>query len=473
MSKSVWIFVTIVILLAITPLHWADAQSSIFISKDSIEAYYPYGLFFNLSASSATEIEKVKLLYRTNGVTCQSSSAQHTMDITPATFVDVEWSWDFTQSGVLPPGAEIYWQWQIIGADGYVLLTDEQTFKVADDRHDWQKLTSGHVTVQWYQGSTSFGQGLLRLATQSLDRMASNAGVSPSGQIWLTIYPTAEEIRQVDISISEWAGGVAYPEYNSSIMAIAEQELDWANQIIPHELAHLVTDALTFNCLGMRLPTWLGEGLAVYAEGYTSQADHDLVINALNKNSLPPLRSLERGFSSNSGAAGLSYAQSGMVVTYLLSQYGSQLMSDLLASVQAGNRTDKALTMVYNKDTDGIDAEWRISLGYAPQPTLVPTSSSHTIVPTLALWTSSVKPSPSSTPPVTPASTIAPPTSTPLPAASPTPQDPHPAGNPADPLHNTAIISVYIVGFALVSAIFVVIVAIVLFIITRRRRSNP
>ena len=37
-------------------------------------------------------------------------------------------------------------------------------------------------------------------------------------------------------------------------------------QGVIHELAHLLVEEVTFNCFG-GLPTWLDEGLAVYAEG--------------------------------------------------------------------------------------------------------------------------------------------------------------------------------------------------------------
>ena len=86
------------------------------------------------------------------------------------------------------------------------------------------------------------GRSLVNIASQSLDRLASDAGVRPTGQIWITIYPTVEELQEVDIHTSEWAGGLAYTEYNSSIIAIGSDELTWASSVIPHEVAHLVTE---------------------------------------------------------------------------------------------------------------------------------------------------------------------------------------------------------------------------------------
>jgi hypothetical protein len=466
MKKHLYIFILFVILIELINPYSAAAQSAISINKDQIVSDFPNKLTFQLSASSSSDIQAIKLLYRTNGATCQSSIAQQSLNFTAAPTVDVQWDWDFTLTGVLPPGAEVYWQWEITDASGNKLITDEQSYLVNDPRHKWNLLTSGQVNLQWYEGNNAFGQTLLRIATQSLERMAKNAGISPTGQIWLTIYPTTEELLEVDIHASEWAGGIAYPEYNSTIMAIGEDQLTWAGSVIPHELAHLVTDAVVFNCKGIWLPTWLSEGLAVYAEGEISTDYHDMVIAALDANTLPPLRTLESGFSSVSEAANLAYAQSGMVATYMVDQYGSQKMSDLLASIQSGNLIDKALQAVYGKNTDGIEAEWRISLGYAPQPTQVSANTSRTTVPTLALWTSAAKASVTPTTPGT--ATPVPPIETPNPSPEPTIAATVTSITP-DPTSSKGIKSIYIVGIAIVTVILVAVAIIVLIIISRRK----
>ncbi len=420
MKRLLILFVSILILVCLLHPAPGTANSTLTISEDKIVSDFPNKLTFRLSLSSTKQIREIKLLYRTNGASCQSSVARQTIEFTPAASVAVEWEWDFTRAGVLPPGAEIYWQWQITDSDGDTQVTDEQSYLVNDPRHTWNLLTSGQVNLQWYDGNASFGRSLVNIASQSLDRLAKDAGVRPTGQIWITIYPTVEELQEVDIHSSEWAGGLAYTEYNSSIIAIGSDELTWASSVIPHEVAHLVTESVIFNCKGVWLPTWLGEGLSMYAEGPIDQIYIDMVTSALEKSELPPLRRLDSGFSSISSEASLSYGHSGMVVTYMIDKYGAQKMADLLEAVKSGQVTNKALQGVYGKDTDAMEAEWRISLGFDPQPTPVPTSSSKTAVPTLALWTSVVRPSatPTSLPTDTP--TILPPTETPEPLPSPT-----------------------------------------------------
>jgi hypothetical protein len=414
------------------------------------------------------------LLYRTNALTCQSSFAQQQVDFIQATDVETEWEWDFTRNGILPPGAEIYWQWEINDAEGNILLTDEQTFVVNDPRQTWNHLSAGQIYMQWYQGNLSFGQSLLEIASQSLKRLSDQAGIRPTGRIWITVYPSVEELQTVDIHTTEWAGGLAYPTFNSTIVAISPDELLWAGEVIPHEIGHLVTESIVFNCRGMWLPTWLDEGLAMYAEGSIPQGYMGAVITALKHNKLPPLRSLERGFSSDAETALISYGQSGMVVTYLLEQYSSQKMADLLAAIQSGLVINKALQAIYGIDTDGMDAEWRISLGYEPQPTLPPASPYQTTVPTLALWTSVIQltNTPTSLPTITPMlpkSTVTP---IPPPSQSPTlPVDSNTIGDTesAGQSHSsTAFLWIFIpVIIILLGGI-----SVSLFLIRRKRRTS-
>ncbi len=472
MKRLLVISVSILILICFLQTVPASADPSLNVLIDRIVSDFPNQITFQLSLISSVKIEEIKLLYRTNGASCQPAVAQQKIEFTPATSVEVAWEWDFTRAGILPPGAEIYWQWKITAADGTAQTTDEQTYLVNDPRHTWKLLTSGNVNVQWYDGNSSFGQSLVDIARQSLDRLSKNAGVRPTGQIWITIYPTVEELQEVDIHTSEWAGGLAYTEYNSSIIAIGRDELEWASSVIPHEVAHLVTASVMFNCKGVWLPTWLSEGLAMYAEGPIDKMYIDLVTSALEKSTLPPLRTLESGFSSKSSQASLAYGQSGMVVTYMIDQYGAQKIADLLEASKSGQGIGKALQRVYRKDTDALEAEWRISLGFAPQPTLQPTSSSKTAVPTLALWTSAVRPSATPTRLPTDTPTTIPPTETPEPLPSPTITNSSSDPSTIDPAGDLGIRVLTLMAIIFGALLLIAIIAIVLFIVLRRRRMS-
>jgi hypothetical protein len=400
------------------------AESSSFtIDNNFLAVIYPDSLIFHLTASSSGAIEGVALIYGTNGRSCQSSQTRQELTFRHDRHVDLSWNLEFKDFGLLPPGSEVWWQWEVITSDGGTETTPKNIQVINDKRVVWHTLQKNAIILQWQDGSPAFGTALMDLAEKSLARLVKDIGVAPTGEMWITVYPSASALQEAAHSY-EWTGGVAFPEYSSTMIGIRTDEMDWAAQVIPHELSHLVVDNLIFNCHGVAAPTWLDEGLAVYAEDQPDQADISLVKKALSQGELPSLSSLAAGFSAYSERASLSYAESSQVVTYLIKQNGAQAMGRLLDGLHSGETIDEDLKQVYGLDTDGLDAAWRVSMGYSSQAAPVQDlslASSPTTIPTLALSTSAVKPSlaPSITPSASlvPTVTLSPATVTPTPVA--------------------------------------------------------
>lgn len=402
--------------------------SSIEISQNTFELSFPRRIQFNVQASSTAPIDRVVLLFGTNGRSCQDSATRQEIDFDPEKEVSLEWEWDLRTARPLPPGAEIWWQWEIRDQSGNTLTSDKKSFVVEDDAFTWKSISRENITVYWVEGSRSFATKILDTALSSLKRLTDNAGVHPAGNIRLNIYPTIDDLKASLLYEPTWIGGIAFPEYGSLSTVIEPGEESWVAEVIPHELAHLVTGELTFNCYGAELPTWLEEGLAVYSENKRSLSDINLVKSALKKGTLEPLHDLTAGFSADPNEADLNYAQSGMVVAFMVETYGAEKMAALLASIGEGKQFSKALLEIYGMDTDGLDAAWRSSLGYsvATSATARPSEAvrpTHTPVPTLAIWTSVGQAVPSATATGTATSTLTPraATATVLPASTATP----------------------------------------------------
>src|SRR5262249_40378458 len=158
---------------------------------------------------------------------------------TPSASVDVDWQMDFKRSGVLPPGVQFWWQWEIHDDAGQQLLTDKQTGVVSDDNYTWKSLSQGGVTGTWSERSRAFGQQLLARAQAALARLDRQMGARPSGTVVLEDYPTTDAVRQALVYVPEWTGGLAYPAYNVIVVGIRPGEDAWAGQVILHELTHL------------------------------------------------------------------------------------------------------------------------------------------------------------------------------------------------------------------------------------------
>lgn len=410
----------------------APQQATLSVQRNAISLNFPTSLTFQLEATVSEPVAEVFLNYGANRRGCLAGFSRQSIDLSGGAQISAEWEWDFVQSGSLPPGAQIWWEWELILSNGDSLPVARQEFTLEDPRFTWQDLSKDRISVFWVQGNAAFGAQIAALAQHSLDRLEENLGISSQEPIRLTIYPSTDDLKGAFLYLSDWVGGLALPEFNNLIIAIPSDALTWAEEVIPHEIAHLVTGMRTANCLGVSLPTWLSEGLSVAAEGEQSQADRDLLLEKLAADDLPPLVALASGFSAHAGEAQLSYTQSGAIVFYLIDTYGPEKLDQLLTVIQSGKNANPALIEVYGLDTAGIDQAWRASLGYgeapiqsASTPTQPPTQ-----VPTLALYTAAVaiSPTPSATIPATKTPTHAalPPTSTPTapPSPSPTPSSP-------------------------------------------------
>jgi hypothetical protein len=353
--------------------------------------FFPQGILFYLKIDSDQVIEKAALRYWTNGQSCQTSGVVHQFSFDPAKSLDLNWEWSLSMSGTIPPGTVVYYSWEITDNLGNLTEIPAQSLVFNDDRHTWKSLVQGEITLQWYQGDQSFGQSLMAIITQSLDRLANQMGAQPQGSIWITIYPTVDEVREFLLQTYEWTGGVAFPQFGGIVTSIVSGEEDWAESVLPHEIAHLVVGAATFNCYGTRLPTWLEEGLAVFSENNLTQTDRDQVYEALKNETLPPLRALTQGFSEKSNLANLEYLQGGVVVDFMLTHYDRGNMSDLFAAIKNGFLIDEALLQTYGVDTNGLESAWRESLGL-PFSSVSSTDSpdsaqTSTPIPTFSLWT--------------------------------------------------------------------------------------
>lgn len=369
-----------------TPLH---AQENIQIANNTVRVNLPDTITFALTAESDDPLTQAVLVYGTNGLTCQPGGSRQPVAFESAGQIDIAWTWELKRSRTLPPGAEVWWRWEITDAEGNRSLTERQAAGLLDTTHNWRSLSRDGVTVYWYAGSTSFAELVLQEAVESLDRLVDEIGVPRLEAVQLWVYDSSAAVRAAIVNVPEWTGGVAFPDYGVTVIAAAPGQDEWTRRIIRHELAHLVVDARVFNCRGIRLPTWLSEGLSRYAERTDPSVELLPVRAALANGTLPPLRSLARGFSAYSNAASLSYGQSYAVVAFLIEAYGPQQMDLLLETMQAGQSIDAALMAVYGFDTAGLDVAWRNAEGYPATPTsaadALALAATPTLVATLAL----------------------------------------------------------------------------------------
>jgi hypothetical protein len=335
-----------------------EARDGLSVVSSSVQAEFPLQLSFNLSAQSDVEITDIRLHY----VVDQASFAQVTSEVyiefTPSSTVDARWTWDMRKTGGLPPGSSVDYWWTVEDAKGKAVETPSARIQFDDARYSWRSLTDGKVTLYWYEGEQAFARELMTSAQQALARLTEDTGAYLEKPVKIYIYADSSDLQGAMVYPQEWTGGVAFIRYDIIAIGIAPNDLDWGKRAIAHELAHLVTNQVTFNPYS-GLPTWLDEGLAMYAEGALQPQFSSYLNEAIDKNSLISVRSLSSPFSAYGGEAYLSYAESYSLVEFLITNYGQGKMLDLLHTFRQGSSYDTALKEAYGFDADGLDKLWR------------------------------------------------------------------------------------------------------------------
>lgn len=345
--------------------------NEITITANQAAVNFPETVTFQLVVDRPGAIAAAVLTYDVETDDCLTASAQAPVTVA-AGATEISWTWVMSRSGNPPPGARLWWEWTLTDQTGATLTTPRQALTFGDDRFAWQTVEAERIHLHWYAGE-EVGPLLLEAAVNGLARLQTDMGIELQREAQFYIYGSAEDMRQAVLYVQDWAGGVAFTEYNTILMgvppAIAES---WGTRTVRHELAHLVTAQFGRSCVGGGRPTWLEEGLAVYAEG---DPDPDVLADleqAIAENSLSPVRSLNGAFPAHDREAGIAYSQSYSLVAFLLERYGREKMQTLLLTLAAGEGYDDALEMVYGFNADGLEVAWREAIG-APARVIPPT----------------------------------------------------------------------------------------------------
>ncbi len=358
MTKKVGVLALIVCLfLVILSPSLAQAQSGLKILDSSAQTEFPSKLNFSLTAQSNVNITDIRLHYTVDQLSHAQVTSEVYIEFVPATIVDASWMWDMRRTGGLPPGSRLEYWWTVEDAMGDKVETAPVQLQFDDTRYSWRSLTEDEVTIYWYQGDESFARELMTTAQQALVRLAEDTGAYLEKPVKAYIYANAQDLQGSLIYPQEWTGGVAFTRHGIIAIGIAPNNLDWGKRAMTHELTHLVIHQMTFNPYN-DLPTWLDEGLAMYNEGVLGPQFTTFLSRAIAEDSLISVRSLSSPFSAYAEQSLLAYAQSYSLVEFLISNYGSSNMLELLNTFRQGSSYDGALRKVYGLDMDGLGTLW-------------------------------------------------------------------------------------------------------------------
>ncbi|MFP3975379.1 MAG: peptidase MA family metallohydrolase [Dehalococcoidia bacterium] len=351
-----------------TTLDLESNPHSIDLLSTVVQPDSPESLKFGVECEGESEIVDIELHYeilkRNSAVVCIWPDFERSRE------VQTSWTLD-TRKISLPPGAQIKYRWIVENVDGEVLRTKWGEFTFNDSRYEWQEVSGDKISILWYQGARDFAESLLNASEEALDRLARGVGAHLEKEAKVYIYANSNDLRNAMVFPQEWTGGVAFTDYGTIAIGISPSNLSWGMRALAHELTHLVIHQMTSGPFG-ELPTWLDEGLAVYAEGELRGDFRSALEQAISGKSLISLQSLSGSFPADPQEAILAYAQSYSIVNFLIQEYGSERISRLLQEFKEGSTPDEALREVYGFGTEGLERRWKASLGLGASVGVIP-----------------------------------------------------------------------------------------------------
>jgi hypothetical protein len=349
--------------LAIAPVGVRAAAPPVF-EPGVLSSSFPASVSWRFTFESATKPLRIELLTRLEGTELVFVSQPATSDVTQR----ADGSWVVAGSDVsrVTPNTAYHARLRVTTADG-VFLGPEASVLVADQRFVWQVRESDRLRLHWYEGDDAFARRALRIGEDGVTHAEDFLGVRLGGKVDIFVYADQAPFRDaIGPGSPENAAGVPFSSIQTFFALIRPEQIDssWVDDVVPHELVHLVLDAAIGP--GIDVPLWLHEGLAVYLSSGNTDADRRTVRDAVRDRTLVPLDGLAGDFPSDAGGARstAAYAEAVSAVDFMVRTYGQAAIARLVAAF-ATQGADAAFMSALGTDMTGFQVAWLASLDAA------------------------------------------------------------------------------------------------------------
>ena len=197
------------------------------------------------------------------------------------------------------------------------------------------------------------------LAEQALKTLSARYGFTPSGPIYIEIFPDHDDFAVRNLGLPGMIGALGacfghVVTLDSPKARSRPGEFSW-EATLWHELTHVVTIQMS----RQRIPRWLTEGISVYEEGRARpEWGRDMEVTfarAMDKGKVLKLRDLNAGFT-RPDTISLAYDEASLLVDHIVSTKGQQALNTLIRSFGDGIDSDAALKRAIAVDFDGLQA---------------------------------------------------------------------------------------------------------------------
>lgn len=180
----------------------------------------------------------------------------------------------------------------------------------------------------------------------------------PRARALIAIAPDARRFREwVGPSAPEWGAAIAVPDQQRIVLQGADAGSDAGDpiRVLRHELAHLALHEY----LGDLAPRWFDEGYASYCAHEWSRGEVLSTSLWLVWHGIPPLDSLDAGFTGDATRAEAAYALSYRAVAELASLDPERGLTLFFRYWKAGGSMDLAIRRAYGLTEAAFQDRWR------------------------------------------------------------------------------------------------------------------
>jgi len=249
---------------------------------------------------------------------------------------------------------------------------------LAQERPTRRVLGSERLQVFYWPRHEELARLALREGDDALRRLAGLLDTEPDERVEVHIVRSQAEFDELTgIDNKPWVLGRAFlpgvPDvpYRVVVKPMGKQRLP---ALLTHELAHVMLD-VAMDDAADRIPRWLHEGIAQYAEGELSRGDRQVIGSAALSDELLTIDELEGAFAGDREQVALAYAQSRTLVAYLSDQNPAEGISGLLDQLRRGREIRLALGLAFGRPVPEMEEEWLDGLRREYPGALLPPTS--------------------------------------------------------------------------------------------------
>jgi len=366
------------------------ANAATVIESQTVVNGYPQTLTFKVTARADTDITDVTLAYAITGR--GTSAIDKPKELTPARNLSAEVSLQVNSgSNYIPVGSDFTFHWEITTADGQTFVGPDEKFFYLPPGKDWQTVSNDFMTVYYHGDRLNLANAYLKSGEDTYERIGKQLYNITLRQLPVKVIMFADEAE------SDLARPGSGGRFDAAVTTCGTKVTNDIVMVIPvacgspdrtdtlrHEFGHILNETAGEGSIG-KLPSWLDEGAAVYAQ--SSPGDYEAsFLAAARADRLIPFAQMGTP-ATDARQVGVFYGQSWAMVTYLIEKEGPQTFGRFMATIKGGQRFDAALSSVYGfADLADFENEFRGALNLTPaqQPTAAPTQRPQQAQPTTA-----------------------------------------------------------------------------------------